>query len=224
MQPSKILSRILIVFGILCLVIGFISIFFLQITHGEISLQESHTSGSFHLEKGKSYSISASGSNYPFGSSGGFLVFYLSDGTPVVNLSIHFSFNGDSTSEEVILGDFQVPLSGDYYFHYFEAHNTLYNTQVKLRVQESMIEHYLGINSIELIFLGILIAIVGGLILPWVGRIVRHRRLTPKKESEPIESSSNSFADSDTISCPNCGYLDEGFYCSNCGTQLRRVD
>ncbi len=37
---------------------------------------------------------------------------YLRNGIPVANLSIRFSFDGDSTSEEVNIADFQVPICG----------------------------------------------------------------------------------------------------------------
>ncbi len=84
----------------------------------------------------------------------------------------------------------------------------MYNTQVKLRVQESVIEHYLGIDSIEFIILEIFFAIVRGKILPWVGRIVSRLGLAPKKEYESIKSSSDIFVNSDKISSPNYGYLD----------------
>lgn len=222
MQPLKILSRILIVIGILCFVIGLLSIFFLQITLGEISLQGFHTSDTFRLEKGTTYSIKATGSNYPFGSSGGELVLYLTDGTPVVSLNIQFSFDGDATSQEIIVADFQVPVTGDYYFYYNEAYNTVYNAQVKIIVQESIIDHYFGINSFELLFSGIPL-VIGGAILPRVGGWISRRVSVPKTEYESFDtnSSSNLITGFDEISCPVCGNIDEGLYCSNCGSRLR---
>lgn len=42
-------------------------------------------------------------------------------------------------------------------------------------------------------------------------------------DSLEIEESSN-IIEFGEISCPNCGYLDEGIYCSNCGSRLRKYD
>ncbi|MFX0123235.1 MAG: hypothetical protein ACFFAE_06315, partial [Candidatus Hodarchaeota archaeon] len=178
MNLLKALARCLTILGPICIAVGFISLFFFQIALGEITLPNSYRSETFYLEKGKSYSIKASGSNYPFGSSGGEITFF-SGGIPIFSLSIHFSFDGDSTAQEVIIGDFTVPRSGNYYFQYTEEYSTIHRP-VKLIVQESIVEHFIGFDSFEVMVLGGIL-IIGGIILSkgsdWLNRRV-HTRCT----------------------------------------------
>lgn len=228
MKLPKAFSRGLSILGILCIVVGFISLFFFQITHGEITLPNSYSSENFYLEKGKSYSIKASGSNYPFGSSGGEITFFLvRSGMPILSLNIHFSFDGDSTSQEIILGDFTVPVSGNYYFQYNEEYSSIYEP-VKLVIQESLVEYYTGFDSFEIMIFGVIL-IIAGVILSkvsdyWISHRAPTRFTEEEFESIEIDESSDMRTEFVEISCPNCGFIDDGLYCSNCGSRLRKND
>jgi hypothetical protein len=225
MNILKAFSRALTILGPICIAVGFISLFFFQIHLGEITLPNSFRSDIFDLEKGKTYSIKASGSNYPYGSSGGKITFYLSNGVPALSFDIHFSFDGDSTAQEIIIGDFTVSISGEYYFQYTEEYTTIYRP-VKLIVQESFVEHLIGFNSFEIMIFGVLL-LISGYILPrginWISnRMIVHG---PKQEYEPNEmDESFDVIESEKITCPNCGFIDDGLYCSNCGSRLRKND
>ncbi|UCG04588.1 MAG: zinc ribbon domain-containing protein [Candidatus Heimdallarchaeota archaeon] len=223
MNILKTLARSLTILGPICIAIGFISIFFLQIHLGEITLPGSFRSETFYMEKGKSYSIKASGTNYPFGSSGGEVTFFLTGGMPVLSFNIYFSFDGDSTSQEVIIGDFTAPVSGDYYFQYAEEYSSIHRP-VKLIVQESLIEHYIGFNSLEIMIFGVIL-LIAGYILPkgsdWINRRIEARSTEERHESIEIDESFDIITEVGETSCPNCGFIDEGIYCSNCGSRLR---
>ena len=219
MNLLKGFARVLTILGPICIAVGFISLFFFQIPHGEITLPGSFQSNTFHLVKGKTYSIKASGSNYPFGSSGGEMTFYLSTGEPVLNFTIHFSFDGDSTAQEIILGDFTVPISGEYYFQYNEEYSTIYRP-VKLVVQESFVEHLIGFDSFEVMIFGGVLLVVG-FFLFWISSRITAR--TPEQVYLPSEME-ESFEISEEIVCPSCGFIDSGIYCSNCGSRLSKND
>lgn len=221
MNVLKAFARSLTILGPICIAVGFISLFFFQIPHGEITLPNSFRSDTFYLEKGKTYSIKASGSNYPFGASGGEMTFFLSNGAPVLSFTIQFSFDGDSTAQEIIIGDFSVPVSGEYYFQYSEEYTSIHRT-VKLVVQESLVEHFIGFDSFEIMIFGIIL-LIAGFILPkgsnWISNRMTVR--ASEKEYTPIEMDEN-FDMIEEITCPNCGFIDDGLYCSNCGSRLRR--
>jgi hypothetical protein len=222
MNALKAFARGLAILGPICIAVGFISLFFFQIPHGEITLPNTYRSESFYLEKGKSYTIKASGSNYPFGSSGGEITFFR-NGVPVLSYNIHFSFDGDSTAQEIIIGDFTVSSSGTYYFQYTEEYSTIHRP-VKLVIQESLVEHFLGLDSLEIMVLGVILLIAGFIISKgsdWISHRVTLSESEKEYDSLEIEESSIEFGE---ISCPNCGYLDEGIYCSNCGSRLRKYD
>ena len=53
MNIMKVFARALIILGPICIVVGFISLFFFQIPHGEITLPNSFVSDTFNLQKGE---------------------------------------------------------------------------------------------------------------------------------------------------------------------------
>lgn len=218
--------------GIACLIIGFISVFLLQVTHGEIDLNGSHTSDIFYLNGGKSYSIAAVGTNHPFGSGGGEFTLYSSNGVEALRLYIEFSFDGDSDWITVYVGGFKVQTSGNYYFQYVEDYNTVYSP-AKITVEESLVESLIGVDPFDLMIIGFVL-VFGGAFLPDMLGWVRDRlpKSTPRTEEESLEtevySDPNDFEISslefDEISCPTCGHITDGMYCEQCGTQLREFD
>lgn len=231
MPSLKTLPRFVIFIGIVCIVIGFLSVFFFQITHSEIDLNGSHTSDIFYLNGGKTYSIAAVGANYAFGSGGGEIIFHSRDGGIVRRFHIYFSFDGDSDTSTIIIGDFKVPSSGNYYFQYIEDHNTIYGP-VKIKIQESFVESIIGIKSLDLLIIGVVL-IVGGSFLPFVSQRIG-RRISmgaPERDDESFETepASVSMDDFDTaspldvISCPTCGNVTDGIHCEQCGLQLREL-
>ena len=227
MRISRLFSRLLIGVGILSLVIGFISVFFLQETHGQINLAGIPTSEIMHLEKGHTYSIWATGSNYPVGASAGDLTLFTSDGTLVSSTRIQFSFSGEATSQEVWVMDFEVSSSGNYYLQYDEDYSSLYSPGVSLMIRESIIERFIGIHSFDLLFLGVPLIIVGAF-FPSVTDWINHRISGREPEGEPVKIEpsfeiTSDYAD-EQISCPACGYMDEGYFCSNCGSRLREME
>lgn len=230
MRISRLISRLLVGVGILCVVIGFISVFFLQVTHGQINLAGKSTSDVMYLEKGRTYSIWATGSNYPVGGSTGDLTLFTSDGTPVSSARIQFSFDGEATSQEVWVIDFNVDTSGTYYLQYDEDYSSLYSPGVNLVIRESIIGSLIGIDPFDLLILGIPL-IFGGAFLPsvidWVNNRLKGRE--PEEEGvepEIIEPSFETTSDFDNeqVVCPTCGFIDQGYFCSNCGSRLRADD
>ena len=223
MNLLKAFGRILTILGPICIAVGFLSLFFFQIHHGEITLPNNFQSDTFDLIKGKTYSIKASGSNYPFGASGGEITLYLSNGMPVLSFNIHFSFDGDSTAQEIIIGDFSVPISGEYYFEYAEEYSSLYRP-VKLIVQESLTEHLIGFDSFEIMIFGVLLLITG-FILPRGANWISNRMTVRSSEQDYVPTEMDESFDItkfEEITCPNCGFIDDGFFCSNCGSRLRK--
>ncbi|UCE12831.1 MAG: hypothetical protein JSV04_11640, partial [Candidatus Heimdallarchaeota archaeon] len=221
---------LLIGVGILCVVIGFISIFFLQVTHGQINLAGQPTTELMFLEKGRKYSIWATGSNYPVGASTGDLTLFTSDGIPALeSVRIQFSFDGEATSQEVWVIDFDVPTSGNYYLQYDEDYSSLYSPGVNLVVRESIIGSLIGIDSFDLLILGVPL-IFGGAFLPSVIDWVNHRSKGREPEEDvELESVEPSFEimpgyDDEQVSCPTCGFMDDGYFCSNCGSRLREEE
>lgn len=58
------------------------------------------------------------------------------------------------------------------------------------------------------------------------GGLISRRVSVPMTEYKSIDnnSSSNLITGFDEISCPVCGYIEEGLYCSNRGFRLREFD
>ncbi len=217
--------------GFACLIIGFISVFFLQVTHGGIDLNGFHTSDTFYLDGGKSFSIAAEGSNHPFGSGGGEFVLYTSNGAVVLRKYIEFSFDGDSDWITVYVGGFKVQSSGNYYFQYIEDYNTVYSP-AKITIQESLVESLIGVDSFDLMIIGFF-CVFGGAFLPDMFGWIRDRfsKSTPSREEESAETVTPDLDDFEistlefeVISCPTCGHMTDGMYCEQCGSQLREID
>ncbi|MFX1507937.1 MAG: hypothetical protein ACFFDC_17760 [Promethearchaeota archaeon] len=223
MNLLKGFARVLTILGPICIAVGFISLFFFQIHHGEITLPNNFRSNTFDLVKGKTYSIKVSGSNYPFGASGGNITLYLSNGRPVRSFNIQFSFDGDSTAQEIIIGDFSVTISGEYYFEYVEEYSSLYSP-VKLIVQESLTEYLVGFDSFEIMVFGVAL-LIAGYILPkganWISNRMTVHSSEQKYESLEMDGNIEITEFEEEIICPNCGFIDDGLYCSNCGSRLR---
>ena len=227
-MPSINLQHIIIMLGVACMIIGFISVFFLQVTHGAIDLNGSHTSDIFYLNGGKSYSIAAEGSNQPFGSGGGEFVLYSSNGVVILRSYIEFSFDGDADWITVYVGGFKVQTSGNYYFQYIEDYNTVYSP-ARITIQESLVESLIGVDSFDLMIFGF-IFIFGGAFLPDLGGWIKDRvSKGTKKEEESREIEEPPYSEDEfemisefeEVTCPTCGHITDGIYCEQCGTQLK---
>jgi hypothetical protein len=241
MKFNKILSKILIIVGILGLVLAIVSMFFFQTTYGEIDFNRSDVSDVFHLKRGKKYSLNAIGTNWAFGFIDGELSLYTSQGSLISRWSVYFSFDGDSETTIIPLTHISVSVSGNYYLEFEDSGSGAYSNNIKISVQESLVQTIFGIDDFSLLFIGIIILLFGiiwnglsGRISAFFGtksEVMNQEAEPPQRYENDIES--HSFESNDIVEitsepeikygkhfCPLCGAKSDGNFCEECGTQL----
>ncbi len=241
MEFNKILSKILIIVGILGLVLAIVSIFFFQTTYGEIDFNRSDTSDLFHLNRGKKYSLNAIGTNWAFGFIDGQLSLYSNEGILISRWSVYFSFDGDSETTIIPLTQISVSVSGNYYLEFEDSGSGAYSNNIKISVQESLVQAVFGIDEFSLLFIGIIVLLIGIFWNGLSGRISAIFRTTPEVKNQELEPpqryendiESQSFESKDFVEtssepemkygkhfCPLCGAKSDDNFCEECGTQL----
>jgi hypothetical protein len=240
MQFNKLFSKILIIIGIIGLVIAIVSMFFFQTTYGEIVIDRSDTSDVFRLNRGKKYSLNAIGTNYAFGFVEGQLSLYNTEGRLMSRWSIYFAFDGDSETTIISLTHVSVSDSGNYYLYFEDSGSGSHSSNIKISLQESLVQSIFGIDEFLCLFIGIIILFLG---IIWNGLSKRvskvfylqsegtNQPLEPQRhdnEIEPLSFESEGFGDISSEPeknigknfCPTCGAKIDGNFCHECGTQL----
>ncbi len=234
MTTGRTLTTVLIIIGVLCLILSFLGLTFLQVTVEEVDATVYNTSESFYLKGGVSYTLSIIGSSSPWGYGSGYLEIVSVSGTYSNNILITFSFDGTADLSIISIGTINLPVSGNYRLIFTPAETYLSYGRVFVAIQESIVRSVIGIDDFQLIVFGILI-IIGGVILR---SVIGKKPVQPPIDFVPEDDYKERFtskwddeidsgfkAEEDLIfkpmKCPTCGSWTDSIYCKDCGTQVR---
>ncbi len=213
----RTIGKIALIFGIIGVIVGFFGGMLLTTSVGSIQIGVETTSDTFHLNAGHTYTLVATGRDWPMGGGSGMITLHYTSGITIYSYNIGYNFDGDATYSMYVLGDISVGESGIYYMEFSEVQRNIYAGSVSIELQEPMIQSVLGINNSNIIF-GSIIIIPTGIVLIIITGKRKSKSTIYERKKFPSSSLDGQYPE---ISCPMCGKLGDGKYCDDCGSSLR---